>query len=770
MMIKELSYMSFVKSGWVLLVLAVILIGFGSCTPLVLDETENASVNYIYINELMASNLSAGIDLYYGNFSDWIEIYNSSNEIIDLTGHFLTDNLNRPQKWPIPEGTIVEPGKYYIFWADGENIYNHTNFKLSREGEEIAIFNTLGVMVDHVIFGAQLADTSYGRKRDGDSEWGFFYSPTLESANNTTSVTTNERAPEPQISINRGFYTSGQLVELTSNNASAKIRYTIDGSIPSDNSALYTAAIQLNETAVLRARTFLSGFLPSTTITHSYFIDESFTIPVVSLTTNPANFFDPEIGIYVKGNDALPEVPYYGANFWEDWERVVHVELFEIDGSPALNMQTGVKIFGGDSKANDQKSLALYAKAKYGAELISYKFFGNKDISQFRRISLRNSGQDWSSTMFRDGLHQSLVMDQMNLDFQSYRPAHLFINGAYWGMQNIREKIDGHYVTANYNIPVEEVDFLYHFDGDIRASEGDRQHYDSMLNFMNSNDLSLPENYDYIKTQIDVAEYINYQVIQMYIANSAWLSENTKLWRQRVEGGKWRWILFDTDFGTGLYSSYQKNMLEHSVATDGPSWPNPPWSTYLFRKMLEFPQFREDFVQTFASHLNTTFLPDRVLAIIEGLQENIRSGMIRAIERWGGTPGELLSSIYPTTLEEWDNNVAVMKQFAQRRPEYARQHLIDFFELEGTLELRLNIYTPSGGKVLINGAPIPTEALKGGQFRGIYFKGIPIKLNVIPNPGFQFAGLSGVQQESDGFSVVLKEDRLIDILFISKNQ
>jgi hypothetical protein len=751
-------------TGYSLLLILIM----ASCTPIVIDETGNASVGTIIINEIMARNNSVVVDSFYKNFCDWIELYNAGNEPIDLSTHFLTDNLNRKEKWPIPPGTVIEPGEYILFWADGMDFDNHTNFKLGGEGEEVGLYNSVGVLVDHMIFGAQVADVSYGRKQNDDSTLYYFALPTPGAANTTTAVRDKTPGPPVEFSIAAGFYVGSRVVELSAAGSNAQIRYTLDGSLPNEQSTLYSGPVQLDATAVLRVRTFVAGILPGPVTTGTYLIDDMPALPVVSISTDPANFFDPGIGIYVKGPNAHPEVPYYDANFWNNWERPVNVEFFEADGTRRLNAPGGVKVFGGDSVGNEQKSLALYARGRYGSEFFNYKFFNDKDIEQFKRIALRNSGQDWANTLFRDGMHQSLIMGQMDIDYQAYRPAVLILNGEYWGIHNIREKVDDDYVEANHKVAKDNIDYLFHFDGKVNVGRGDIEHYNAMLAFMEANDMTLPESYEYLKTQMDMNEYLNYQVAQMYWVNTAWLSENTKLWRPRVEGGKWRWMLFDTDFGFGLYESYHINMLEHSTATDGPSWPNPPWSTFLFRKLVENPQFRDDFVQRFAAHLNTTFLLERVLEIMDRVAGNIRTEMPATMDRWGGTLDEMMGFAFPSTLAEWDSNIEVMKKFALRRPVYARQHLIDFFGLSGTFRLTIHTYPSQAGKVLINNVPIPP-----GRFSGLFFKDVPLALTVAPNEGYRFVrwqGGSGLNPVSTVTSVTLNEDTRIDVIFTEKGK
>ena len=215
---------------------------------------------------------------------------------------------------------------------------------------------------------------------------------------------------------------------------------------------------------VLRAAAIHSECFPGEVTTHSFLIGEESTLPVVSLTSDPFNLWDENYGIYVMGPNAQWDFPYFGANFWEDWERPIHVELFESNGELGFSLDAGVKIFGGWSRGWPQKSLAIHARPDYGTSEINYQIFPDKEIDSFTSIVLRNSGNDWfggegSATMLRDGMHTSL-MDNTGLDHQEYRPAVVYINGDYWGIHNLRERIDASYFEQKYGLPTNDYDFI----------------------------------------------------------------------------------------------------------------------------------------------------------------------------------------------------------------------------------------------------------------------------------------------------------------------
>lgn len=725
-------------------------------------ESESA----ICINEILSANASTNIDSYFNDFSDWIELYNSGEDPVDLAGCFLTDDLTNPLKWEIPSYVIIQPGGYKIFWADGEDVYRHTNFGLKMEGGEISLYSSLGVLIDSFAYGVQLPDVSFGRQPDGGPDRFYFGEPTPGASNGTQGVFPPVTADPPDFSLTGGFYTGSQVIELSTISPTAVIKYTLDGSKPTDVSTIYTGLINIDSTTVIRARTFDIDYLPSPVITHTYFIDETVTLPVISIATDPDNLWDNDIGIYAWGDNYDPDhPPYYGANFWEDWERPISLEFYETDGSLGFSLNAGVEIYGGVTVAAPQKSLAIYAKDKYGTDEINYKIFNDKSVNTFKRLVLRNSGQDWPLTMFRDGMMQTLLVGQTDIDYQAYRPAIVFLNGEYWGIYNIREKIDGYYPESNYDIAHNNIDLLNHDNDDVNIMEGDDVHYDSLLDFINTNDMTLTANYEYIETQMDVNEYLNYQISEIYFANEDWPGVNVKFWRPKTADGKWRWILFDTDFGFNIgqgYGEYDCNMLEHATATDGPSWPNPPYSTFLFRKLLENADFRNDFIQRFAAYLNTAFDPDRVIGIIDNLKSNIEPEIPRHSDMWGGQPDNFMGFTSFSDEIEWETNIDVMRNFAEERPFYVRQHIIDYFGLsEEMVEFTLNVSPAGSGKILTN-----TVAIPGPSFTGPYFKEVPIQLKAVPNIGYRFVAWQGIASgPSEEISLFLMGDSTITAVF-----
>jgi hypothetical protein len=344
----------------------------------------------------------------------------------------------------------------------------------------------------------------------------------------------------PLFSKHGGFYTGSQSVELTSISQGAEIRFTTDGKEPDSLSALYTGPITITNSTALRARIFETGKEPGEIITQTFFIDEEINLPVISIATDPDNFFDNQKGIYITGTNGTrgacdPTI----RNLNQDWERPVNIELYEKDGTQGINQQAGIKIYGGCSRTRfPEKSLALYARNEYGKGSFDYQLFPDKNIYKFESFVLRSSADDQVSTFMRDALAQYVSIGDMDLDIQAYRPAVVFLNGEYWGIHDIREKISENYFRSNYNIDENTINIL---EGNGYASYGSSSGYTDLMNFIADNNLANRVNYNFVQSQMDIDEFINYEILHIYLAERDWPGNNIKFWNSGVRGHeKWR--------------------------------------------------------------------------------------------------------------------------------------------------------------------------------------------------------------------------------------
>ena len=268
-------------------------------TLLLLAPLDLIAQTSVRINEFMASNVNTISDPDFGETGDWIELYNPTSQNIDLSGYRLTDDLTNASKWTIPSGVTIPANSHLIFWADDANTGRHTNFKLSSGGEAVGLFAPDGTPVDAVIYETQATDVSFGRLPDGQDVWRFLNNPTPGAANQGPGFV--GIAVAPVFSQPGGFYDGPQTVELSS--SSGAIHYTLDGAVPTSASAIYNGPISISQTTVVRAAVLQENYVPGPVITHTYFIGESSTLPVVSVSTDPENLWSDEKGMYIVGTN-----------------------------------------------------------------------------------------------------------------------------------------------------------------------------------------------------------------------------------------------------------------------------------------------------------------------------------------------------------------------------------------------------------------------------------------------------------------------------------
>ncbi len=610
----------------------------------------------------------------------------------------------------------------------------HTNFKITSSGESIFLFSSEGILVDSMYVHASSADISKGRKPDGHESLLFFTIATPGGPNLTEGIII-ATGKVPGFSNQAGFYPSAFNLTLNAP-AGDTIYYTTDGSVPDKSSVRYVNPVIINQSAVVRARV-ISGEEVGDLVTNSYVLGRNFDMPVVSLSLKPEDLWDYYNGIYVEGPGAQQAMPHYGANYWMDWEKPAHIEFFEPDGTPGFELDAGIKIYGQWSRTHPQKSLAVYARNIYGGNQIAYDIFRFIPVNTFKSLVIRNSGNDFYYTTFRDAFMQSLVSD-LDIDLVAYRPAVIYLNGEYWGIQNIREKITEHYVASHYgNVDKDSIDML---ENNQNIIHGSSSHYAAMMEFIEVNDISDTSVYNELKTMMDVNNFIDYQLSQIYYDNTDWPGNNVKYWREQSPGGRWRWIMFDTDFGFSLYNTnnYSNNTLQFAIVPNSQDqWPNPAWSTYLFQRLLQNQWFRTDFINHFADNLNTRFHPARVRAQILYFRAKYLYEMPYHLERWSNN------------MSRWNSSIENMLTFAAYRSENVRNHIRSQFGINSTHQINLDIDDFGSGKIRIN-----TITPFSYPWTGIYFDNVPVRLTAMPEPGYRFLSWQG-SVESTGRSITV---------------
>ncbi|MBL0048360.1 MAG: CotH kinase family protein [Bacteroidetes bacterium] len=638
-----------------------------------------------------------------------VEVHNLSNASTDLSAiPYFSIGVNRSNYvFPAPPSWFEAPIREYL----------HANFKLSKSGETIVLSDSLGNVIDQKYTGSMQTDVSYGRSTDGAATWCFF-SPPSPNISNSTSICYSGIATAPVFSIQGGYYDAPRLVSIAASPANAVIHYTTDGSTPTLNSAVYTSSLAVDTSQTLKARVYTVGMVPSPVVTNTYLIDEDMHLPVFSLATNPENLWDDSTGIYVLGNHASTTYPYKGANYWQDWEKPVSLEYFDKQKNRAFQFDAAFKINGNYSRAKPQKSFELILDNDFGTPEITYPLIPEKEnIKSYPGFILRNAGTDWNVVHYRDGLMQR-IMKNTYTGFLGYEPCEVFLNGRYWGVYEIRENDNHSYVENNFGYKKSEFDLLFE-GGSIEIKNGSDTGFFNMFNYaITANPLD-SSFYTKMNSLFDLQNYADYFIAETYYVNNDWIgdwSNNIKLWRPRKPGGKWQYILYDLDFGMGLYSSYTYDKLSDLIAPADDSY-----QSYIFNAMAANPTFRNYFINRYADLINTIYVPANVRKIAYDMRDSIAADMPLQFARWG------------SSMTSWNQNIASLINFTNKRPARALNYIQSNFNLNSQVVLTLQAYPLGSGRIQIS--TIIPDSL---PWKGTYFNGNPVTITAIPNPGYSF--------------------------------
>lgn len=450
-----------------------------------------------------------------------------------------------------------------------------------------------------------------------------------------------------------GIYPGKLAVAIEGGPAGSSIHYSLDGTQPSSRSPVYTKPVMISKNTIIRAAV-IGQNAPASPISATYLMEPS-ALPVFSIITDPANLWSKDKGIYILGDHASSRYPYKGANYWQDWAIPVEIHYLE-NGKAAYEASAGLKIFGGETRTLPQKSFALYAKKKYGSKTFDYPLFPGKPLQTYNSFVLRNGGQDFAKTHMRDGLVSTLVKGTQ-IDYQEYRPVVVYLNGAYWGIYDLREKIDDAFLAANHpGVKKKKIDLL---ESNAIEKQGSNQDYLALIDFIKNHSLKDSGNYQQVAERIDMENFIDYVTAELYFANTDWPSHNYRYWKANGPFYKWRWIIYDGDLTLG---DPKENTPVRFIQYKGKG-DETLYISYLFRECMKNEQFRQHFFDRADYHLTHTFKPVRVIATINAIQNQIKPEMPQHLAKWGGT------------MNGWEQEVQAIADFAQKRPQYLEKYL-----------------------------------------------------------------------------------------------
>ncbi|MBX3724490.1 MAG: CotH kinase family protein [Xanthomonadales bacterium] len=702
----------------------------------------------VSINEYSASNRTF-LDG-FGRTEDWIELRNADPErFFDLSGYHLSNDASAPTKWRISNG-IIPPGGHVIVFASERDLSSgmvqHASFDLTQlRPDQIVLADPDGVILESHTMHVTQVNHSYGRIHDGADQWGVFTSPSPGNANANARVT---YASRPTLSVAAGAYQGSVTLAMASAGNNEQIRYTTNGATPTASSSLYTAPIMLNQTAVVRARAFSTDadILPSFIETRTYLIDETFTLPVFSFS----------------GDQDL--LSLFGGN--QNLEPLGHFEYFEADGQFVDGNFGDFNKHGNDSWSYPQRGVDFVSRDDYGYKRrLEHRFFETSDRTRFRRLMVKAAANDNypfqnGGAHIRDSYIQHLSqLAGLDLDERSSSHVLLFVNGQYWGVYDLRERVDDNNYTDYYygqDYTYRESDVHLQF---LKTWQGTTAHFGnqpalndwaSLRQYVQNNNMGDPQHYAYVQGQLNIDSLIDYFVINSWVVSRDWLNYNTGWWRGLNPAGsaqQWRYILWDLEAALGHFHNYTNlpNPTHTAPPCQAEALPVGNGHTQILSKLIQQnPEVRRRYVTRYIDLLNTHFSATNAVAVLDGMIDTIAPEMPRQIARWGGN------------LTTWQNNVAAVRNFVNNRYTYLMNTgLASCYGVTGPFATQFDVVPADGGRIRMN-----SEWLPDYPFQARLFGNITTRALAEPAPGHTFS-----HWEIDGVAVLpVLTDPQIEVL------
>lgn len=598
------------------------------------------------------------------------------------------------------------------------NNFLHTNFKISETGETVYLFSPDQVLLSSMFINCNNLDNSIGYYPDGSSDTYFFDVPTPFASNNSSSIYSQYLAA-PSISIPSGFYSFMVNVSITNpNSGPTSVRYTLNGDDPNLNSPIYLGTpISITSSKVLKVRVFADEALPSPIVVSTYFFDVQHSTPVLSVITDEINLYGPT-GIF--------------DNWWTDWERAAYVEYFDSTQQMMFSQNAGIQVDGGagGSRSHPQHSFRVELDdGVLGAGPVDYPLIPNRpNRSKYGKIYLRNGSNQYLSFPHKDACQVESMAGETKNYYSSWRPVSVYINGAYFGLYELREKFDLEYFETIEEADPETIDLLsqsYWYGGALRAVEGNvDSFYVSYGNFLQLN--TEDTNYWTLADQyFELTWYTDYIIGETWMGNTDWPWNNIKIYRSDKTDFSWRFCLIDLElaFMPGGWTDCYQDHIQYMFSQS----PSIPYINIWLRS-IQNERFRNYFINRFADVMNTAYEFNRLSAINNNFYDWVVTEMPNEYARWGDP-----NNIEQQMQDFYSNHLTFQDQLFQRNSQ-VRNHIQSNFSLPNQVNVALDVFPEGTGKVKIS-----TIIPETYPWQGIYFNGIPVRIEAIANEGFYFS-------------------------------
>lgn len=598
------------------------------------------------------------------------------------------------------------------------NVSQHTNFSISQDGEKVFLYNPSQNLESSLFVHVENLDNSCGLLPDASSNRVLFDQPTPDSTNNT-STPYNGYLTAPVFSSTSGIYGSTVNVTIThTNSPGAQVYYTIDGSEPTLSSTLYTgAAIPVFYSQVLKARVFQAGILPSPITTASYLLGISHVTPILSLVTDPDNLIGPT-GIF--------------DNWMFDWQKDAYADYFDENQQLVFSQNTGLQIDGGwgGSRSHPQHSFRLELdNGVLGDGSVNAPLIPNRpNRTKYSTLYFRNGSNQWLQFPYKDGYQEEAMSGTTHNYYSAWRPVTVYINGSYFGLYELREKLDEEFFKEVDDADKDSIDILSQsaWNGyTLRSVYG--APVDTFVNryvqFYNLDPAS-PNYWNLADSYFDLIYYTDYIIAESWMGNTDWPGNNIKIYRSNKTDFRYRFCTIDMELAMAPYE-WEDCYFDHISYMLGQSTDNPYINIWL--KSIQNNRYHDYFINRFADVMNTEYLQDRLLSLEDDFFNQMTVEMQKEYLRWGDPNNvpQQMNTFY-------SSHLTFQEQLGQRSTE-VRNHIESNFSLPNQVDLTLDVHPAGAGKIHISTIE-PTDY----PWDGIYFNGIPIKIEAIPNFGYHF--------------------------------
>ena len=539
----------------------------------------------------------------------FIELKNLTDKDITLDGYEISDNSLVRVKL---DNIVINKNSYYVLDA------NILSFSINNSNEVLTLYKD-NYLVDTFNVSKLNDNISTGIN---DLEEKVYYKEVTPGSVNSNNYYLGY-ALSPIYSLDGGYIEKGNTITLKTDDESI-IYYTTDGSMPNKNSNKYDSEIKLDKTMTIKAIAYKDDYIESDIISRTFFTRKH-TLPIVSISTDSYKLF---------GSSGII------TNYRSNKEEMVNFEFYEKDGTLGTSFISDIKLSGMDSRERNQKSISVYLRKKYGLKEVSYPFFNEENLKTYSSILLRNSGEDPFGIRIMDAV-MTKALDNVDIDLQNYRPVVVYLNGEYYGLYNLREKLNSDYVVTKYGYNKDGIDLIKY----KTPTHGTISDFNQVVSYILNNDVRNASVYEYIKSKIDIQELINYVIVEAYYGNTD--LGNIRYWKSS-ETGKWRFMLYDLDWSlwnTNISFAYPINSEKVPAATYLASIYN------MTKKLYQNSEFRDLYLKTVSSLLKNNFNKEKMNALVDKYSNEIKDEIEYHIARWKDI----------RSYDSWQNNLKRFK-------------------------------------------------------------------------------------------------------------